>query len=371
MLDRLPPELVDHILDLLPSPAKLDGVHERTIALRACCVVSKALRDRAESLLWRDVAILRWDQADRALLRFKDANNETKERLSGTRSLRLGVEDQLFHVDETFDILAFSPGLRELRLECQGDLDMSLLANSVSNLEILALNRSITLRSSASFVFPYLTNLSLNRTDLLPSFATNIFATFTSALPSLRALAISPNHEPTEPHIYEILFDAKSPAFLGRRSTLDMLQLHLKDITEFSKPVFYSEVPTVITVTNNSLASQRMRELLSECAPSHVRYYHSPSAPTRLDIFAEGLMRLLLLVHVPSRPKSLHVPSCLRPEPSERIAEPQDALFAACERKGVEVVWYDLEEEDEREVSPSFWRYAMGIKAEKEKEETR
>ncbi|GAA5873751.1 hypothetical protein JCM8547_005939 [Rhodosporidiobolus lusitaniae] len=370
MLDRLPPELVDHILDLLiPSPATVDGAHERTIALRAFCLVLKAVRDRAEPLLWRDVAILSWDQGDRALLRFEDADEGTRERLSKTRSLRIGVEGQLFYVEEIFGFLAFFPSLRELRMECEGLLDMGEVARSVPNLETLTLNWAMKLFSSTSFVLPSLTNLSLDRTDMFPSFATNLFASFTSALPSFRAFAFSPRDESTDSRSNDILFDSHSPGFLGRRSTLDMLQLHLEDVEQFSKPVFQSYVPTAMTVTNDSLAQQWTTELLIDRAPSHIRFYPSPTAQTRPDIFVEALQQLGHVINYSSpSPKSLHVPFLLRSEPSERISELRTTLFAACKRKAVEVLWYNSEEEEERAVSPSFWRYARRIKAEKEKE---
>jgi hypothetical protein len=61
MLDKLPPELIDHVLVLAcPStawPDRLSCDRERHHTLFAASLVSKRIKERAQALLWRDVVI--------------------------------------------------------------------------------------------------------------------------------------------------------------------------------------------------------------------------------------------------------------------------------------------------------------------------
>lgn len=67
--------------------------------------------------------------------------------------------------------------------------------------------------------------------------------------------------------------------------------------------------------------------------------------------------------------RSLHLPSSLQiaPFPStDELVKPIADLLSLCNSLGVEVLWYDPSEEGNYELSPSFWRYAKRLKAEKE-----
>lgn len=57
MLDRLPPELHDHVLDLLPPAFHLDELRERRSAMYVCCLINKRVSSRATPLLYRDVLL--------------------------------------------------------------------------------------------------------------------------------------------------------------------------------------------------------------------------------------------------------------------------------------------------------------------------
>lgn len=64
MLDRLPPELLDKVLDHLPPrtlrPWKVpekEKTEGRIVTLLACCLVSKRVHHRAVLLLWRDIQL--------------------------------------------------------------------------------------------------------------------------------------------------------------------------------------------------------------------------------------------------------------------------------------------------------------------------
>jgi hypothetical protein len=57
MLDKLPLELLDHVLELLPPPSTIKGARERTKTLLSCCLVSKRVYERALPVLWRDIRL--------------------------------------------------------------------------------------------------------------------------------------------------------------------------------------------------------------------------------------------------------------------------------------------------------------------------
>jgi hypothetical protein len=57
MLDRLPTEILLHILSLLPQPRLLELPPARDNPLHRICLVSKRLRTTAQSLLWRRVKV--------------------------------------------------------------------------------------------------------------------------------------------------------------------------------------------------------------------------------------------------------------------------------------------------------------------------
>lgn len=56
MLDKLPLELLDQVLDELPSSSTSKGARERTDPLLSLCLVSKRIYERALPVLWRDIS---------------------------------------------------------------------------------------------------------------------------------------------------------------------------------------------------------------------------------------------------------------------------------------------------------------------------
>ncbi|GAA5859796.1 hypothetical protein JCM8547_007032 [Rhodosporidiobolus lusitaniae] len=65
MLNRLPLELVDLVLDVLPARIVRYEKRGRTQDLLSCCLVNKKLYERAVRLLWRDLYIVETGQASR------------------------------------------------------------------------------------------------------------------------------------------------------------------------------------------------------------------------------------------------------------------------------------------------------------------
>jgi hypothetical protein len=72
MLDRLPLEILDHVLDLLPPSNNLQDARDRRKALHSCTLVSKKVSERAGRLLIRDVFLSDGKRAKQLETRLQD-----------------------------------------------------------------------------------------------------------------------------------------------------------------------------------------------------------------------------------------------------------------------------------------------------------
>lgn len=129
MLDRLPRELLDQVLDELPPFP--DHSFERTDTLVACCLVSKRSKDSAEALLWRDVRLAN-SSGLATFARLLEEGVATSK--AATRNL---VVDDMAMRDESavsclHKGLRNLSSLRELRLENSGEpLDLRVLQSTL------------------------------------------------------------------------------------------------------------------------------------------------------------------------------------------------------------------------------------------------
>lgn len=105
---------------------------------------------------------------------------------------------------------------------------------------------------------------------------------------------------------------------------------------------------------------------------THLRYLPTLSSRRTLRFVGpEETQNLLILSRlvesIPSAsPPSLHLPSALRnldiveaPKASKHV----ERLQAVCAEAGVELLWHEDDPWDDYVVSPSFWRYAIDLKA--------
>jgi hypothetical protein len=136
MLDKLPLELLDHVLDLLPPSSTDKGARERTDTLLACCLVSKRVYERALPVLWRAIRLESEEQVSE-LLALVEAESE-KDLTSGVRSLVVTEDDEeyLMPLKDAPRLLVFFSGLRRLRMDGAGAVDLGFLATKLPGMSL-------------------------------------------------------------------------------------------------------------------------------------------------------------------------------------------------------------------------------------------
>jgi hypothetical protein len=135
MLDKLPPELVDAVLDHLPSLSTRDGARERKQTLRAFSLVSRQARVHGQAALRRDIhlnsalQIRALEQAiegcstDGFLGRF--LHTKVANRDWNVRSIQAESDNEVIY-GAVGRLLFHLPSVRELRLSgWQGDVSWS------------------------------------------------------------------------------------------------------------------------------------------------------------------------------------------------------------------------------------------------------
>jgi hypothetical protein len=387
MLDKLPPELVDAVLDHLPSLSSGDGARERMKTLRAFSLVFRQARVHGQAALRRDVhlksdfQIRAFEQAIEGgstsglfgrFLQNKAANCDWSVRSIQAESY---YEDVCSVVGR---LLFHLPSVRELRLSrCQGNVNWSNTTSAsfvdpsrviltdllpLEDLVSLSLNHVSLGAGSIQTTLPSLVRLSLN--DGYGGPATMCSFLTASTLPALRILALSPFSAPGfAPYLPTI-----PPAL---RERLEALQLRSKDAEVIPAALLEGTVPVVVVAKVQSWFEQRTRRLIA-LAPPHLLLLSSST-----DDVTAILAGLPKLVSSPSRLKSLHLPSFLHPSFDGPLAHftqvaelakkakkrfAMEAVVARCERDGIEVVWHREEAVDEGALVASFERYARRMK---------
>ncbi|GAA5866719.1 hypothetical protein JCM8547_002735 [Rhodosporidiobolus lusitaniae] len=348
MLDRLPPELVDHVLDLLPQPPAA----ERADTLRACCLVSKRLRDIALPTLWRHVE-LNGDEQERAFVeRVEDAT--TEHLLGEITSMTL-----FGHSGIVEPLLERFPALGKLTWDVSvGGLDLSSWGGWACYLMTLSLSDAY-LSTLTPFTFPSLTSLSLSRVQLPLSLMPTIWSSTT--FPSLRALSYSPPFAVTP--VLPLFLSYISPPFSDQ---LDLVQIPYEDGEHFAAGyglALPSAVPTLITLSSSFLetdpdAQEASVTTLADSEARHLRLVldedESVEQTTNLLQASEQVFRRS------SSCQSFVLPTSVR---RVGVSPSLSCFLEACATRSVDVIWANGELEDEHEVSPAFWRYVREIKA--------
>ncbi|GAA5866737.1 hypothetical protein JCM8547_002743 [Rhodosporidiobolus lusitaniae] len=338
MLDRLPPELVNHILDFLPPPPAAG----RADTLRALCIVSRQMYHLALPQLWREM-LLGWTSQAVVLRRIlaDPTVNHTRE---AVRTVTVCGRGTGVDVPAVLPLFAHFPSLEKLVVRWCSTLNLEELQKSAPGLQFLTL-MSIEFLDPLppNFSFPSLTSLSLNDIDLPPS----EYRTFLSSasLPNLRALSYTSSESLSHP-ANAAVFSLFTGPFVEQ---LDALQLTARDALFFPPGLLYLSTPTLLTARIADLSSRAPTSLTL-----HLRL---------LDRLLEGrtLQRLVRLI------KNAHLSSLHLPADSSWVSEAPGgtvpALSEACVEKGVELRWYSSGGEEEHEVSQAFWRYAKEFKA--------
>ncbi|GAA5895317.1 hypothetical protein JCM6882_006642 [Rhodosporidiobolus microsporus] len=330
MLDRLPIELVSHILSFLdpPSPSRLT----KPSSLYACCLVSKRVKEVAQPLLWLAVVVEK-----------RGDLKAVKPEATSTGLIRytriLAVDKNVCAAKELEGLAQNSTGLREIRLR----------------------NLVLTNRDGVDAVLPHLTHLrriSFFNLEFLevreplafPSlFSLSLHAVYTTRallegflvpqyLPHLRMLSLTDLWDHWMSGTCPFL-PALSAALLDQ---LDVLQLAHEEL-HLSSAVMASHPHTLLSAHVEDLpnnpprsASLRYKHLRIRPFPLDDSVPMDSSERAGLDELAESLPHLNLTTLL--LPLQLQHPSFR----NEHVS-----ILAECEKKRIDVLWEDaLEEED-------------------------
>jgi hypothetical protein len=375
MLDQLPLELLDHILDLLPSPSTADGARERTDTLIVCCFVSKRVYERTLPVLWRDIRLESEEQV-RMMVTVVEQGVAAELRSSTKAFTVAGDPYSGFPISlrGPLPLVALFPAIKRLELisGSEGAVDFKLLATglpggstvfshsspqaellSLADLEFLHLASTITSSFPAQTTFPSLRSLGLH--EVKPDLDSLQSLLQLPNFPKLKFLAYTPkNDDRTAPSVLKWIEN-------DLMQQLDGLQLHVENFNYFTTSTLRLPVPTVFTADEFDLEDGVS---LPSAGPEHVRFWIR-GGDVR-DICPWHVANLLEVVNVVPPPRSLHLPTILRNgwRTFNGVASSLDGVLSTCHSRQTEVLWYDPDQEDNYAVSPSFWRYAKRFKVE-------
>jgi hypothetical protein len=262
MLDKLPVELLDQVLDEIHSPSTSQGARERTGALLSLCLVSKRILGRARRPLWRDVKV-EYETKFFALVDALSRPTSGPLRMQvkslvvfGTCSGNGREHNEL--VRKAMLALLFLPELREVRLELSHGSDFTmptmlrskrshraitrstLIAFLNTNLTVLSLS-GISLSSvPVTTPFPALHTLALVEASLHCKTARALLRPET--FPALRAFVftVDGTHNGRKRKITDYL----SPSFLQQ---LEVVQLNIRDLDLFTPSLFQDNAKLFFT----------------------------------------------------------------------------------------------------------------------------
>jgi hypothetical protein len=133
MLDKLPLELLDHVLDHLPPPWTTKSARERTETLLSCCLVSKRVYERSLPVLWRDI---RLESEERfSAMVFLSGSDVSVNLRRSAKALIVGGEAYIVPgaVTASLRLVELFPAL-ELSASFSGAIDLKFLATSLPSM---------------------------------------------------------------------------------------------------------------------------------------------------------------------------------------------------------------------------------------------
>ncbi|GAA5859776.1 hypothetical protein JCM8547_007022 [Rhodosporidiobolus lusitaniae] len=354
MLDRLPPELVDHVLDQLPSPIKPERALEQQNTLWALSLSCRRLYNVIRPRLCRDVFL---DETRVGAFEASLATAEGAELAGGIRTFTFVAGMADFTAGVVQAVLSRLPAVEEIRLELDmaQSCDLSCIEGCKNNLRKLTLARfALSIATPPTFTLPCLVELTLSTMDYTDSVLSHLLSP--SFLPSLRHLALNTflNSDYEEVSPVDAILDYP---ILPQLSTLHLIADEVYTFHDDNLPSD-PNLSLVLTTIDSDLDHP------FHSTPYHLRYISSSEqGETSSDLDFTNLDRL-----VDDRnenpPKSLHLPERLR-RLADNAKGPLGFIVAKCGERGVEVKWYEEEDEEEAGVSRSFCRFVQ------EKEEQR
>ncbi|BGP15438.1 hypothetical protein JCM10213_005061 [Rhodosporidiobolus nylandii] len=349
MLDRLPPELLDVVLDLAMSSPPLFPNE----TARACCLVSRAVGQRARRLLWRDIRVSR-DGGQRLLEQLQQPGMGEMAKL-----VRIMLTEAV-DAETVCRILQCLPNVEEASLDYAtgGGLKLPELAK-IRTLRSLHIRHSWLVRL-APVSFPLLNFLALHRVGGNSLTSDKLFSV--GALPSLTALVIEemrdPNGEGDDgsylPPLPSSLLDQLS--FLRIRHN-DLhgnapLELYARDnlLLELDFVEFFHR-------DNAPPLAPALTSLVALRAP-HLRFANTllQGYCNSLDKARDALDALVGVLQHPCRPRTLHLCPSLLPH-GEPLKAAVLRLLAVAANEDVRVVWQRQPGRPTAEVP--FWREEM------------
>ncbi|BGP15449.1 hypothetical protein JCM10213_005135 [Rhodosporidiobolus nylandii] len=358
MLDRLPIELLEHVLRQLDPPQRWTLTKDRQTTLRACSLVSRRMREVAEPMLWEAAFVTQWEHIGPLA---SEARTDDK----GRRVRKLVARGDGFEIEEVVELLYALPSLREVSLDWL-EQDPYLL-NLLSGAQHVRLER-LTVMSYTAPVFPALTTLSLVNLGISPSFLYTILRP--SLFPALRALCLL---ELWTPHESDLPVCPAVPDNLVEQ--LEVLQVGCDDPYDEN----LSRYPQKVLFSTNVAKSVKLSGL--PILP-HIRHLHlrpflvedfgghrDISLAEGLDAFSSILPSLPRLQTVtlprPPLPTACHAYEVQLARSAKRGLE---TIRRACEEKKVEVLFDPAEEASIPGLSEVFWECAKRRREEKEKQ---
>ncbi|BGP15447.1 hypothetical protein JCM10213_005137 [Rhodosporidiobolus nylandii] len=346
MLDRLLPELLDHVLSLAVSGA---GAKERNETLRACSLVSRAVSARAVPLLWRVIELRQNKQALalEAVIRDKSFT----ELSQATRGLVLDGRGD-FKLEKAMPLLRRFSRLKNISLSIFHEDKVD-----GAELERFPGLRRLDLHSVLLLDLPFrlagLVELAISSVEMNSSSLTSILSP--SSFPVLRALAVSECFDPTseDSHFIPLV----PPAMLEQ---LDMLQIGTTLPSYLPPKLEDYTTPVLFTLVWSFMADFHTVKEFDEHPVRHLRLVSdSLKRPGKGTLY----QALHLLTFGLPMLSSLHLPAFLQqPDESAAYIMFLKQVLEDSTRMGIEVLWHD-DGHKQHTISPDFWAYAKELKA--------
>ncbi|GAA5881861.1 hypothetical protein JCM1840_006817 [Sporobolomyces johnsonii] len=353
MLDRLPCELILHILELgVPPTHSATAYSTRQTYLHNCCLVSRRLRWVAQPLLFAVFEASSALELD-SFLRIVRVMGLGDRVQAAALSYPVGkwVTDAGTAPKDLVQLVQACPVLEQLNVygaitgtdtDTRG-FDLTVLAGFQKLCSLTLSFRNLTL--SNPFVLPHLVDLTLSHTHTTPE--TLAAALNPSTLPSLCALAFRTTSNNA---------GAFSQPIETLCPQLHMLSRDAIDSDGLADGTFASFLPWTLVNCSLSLVGSRAYNLKRV---HHLHLLHDPydqavdAAPDLVSVETELPLCTLYLSPNLCPDRSLPV----------ALARARDDLLTACIAREIEVCWEHIRDGLDSAISPSFWHKARAIRA--------
>ncbi|BGP15251.1 hypothetical protein JCM10213_000706 [Rhodosporidiobolus nylandii] len=325
MLDRLPVELLQHILRLAaPLDYTPELYKERRATLKSCCFVSRRIRVVAQPMLL-EVFQVKTDE-DVEAMETDGRGPQVKLLVCDGGHWSCELENQTARLHRA---LGACPLVRDLRL-FDADLKMELLAPLSELRRVVFVDCWVDL-TDAEITLPKLEELSMNATAM-DSVELGVLLR-RCCLPALQSLAVT-GLEPSDGAAFS---SALSSGFF---ENVQLMVLSANDLARLP-PSFPVPVPSRVLLATSLFPAPD--DFTPSFKPTHLALY--PSA-TLEGVLAEPGLPAPLRAFLPvlsqhSSLRNLGIPDCLHPSqtlPSE-LASARDELLKACTKHEVNIVW--------------------------------